>query len=586
MSMSKSEQQRLILQAKTIRMRRKGTGIWSGTIHAHEDYQTRPVEWIVEFLGVPEHTLRWSMNRGYGVHEWDGDKDPIIKLLETLAAGKDCGVESATGTGKTFIAACIVLWFLACWEDSLVFTAAPRATQLLLQVWKEIGKLWPQFEKHFPQAELLTGKIRMRPAAAEKEVWAATAFVCGVGANEESATRAQGLHAPHMLIITEETPGIHPAIMTAFEHTRTDDHNLHLALGNPDHRQDELHRFCDRKKVVAVRISALDHPNIVSNQRIVPGAIGKERLQDRIEEYGRGSRFYLSRICGISPAEAEDSLIKWEWCEAAAKRYDDPKFREGPPALGVDVANSEHGDKGAIARWLGACCTEVVDFPCPDGNLLGKRVVLEARDSVIDPRHIGVDSVGVGAGCVNEGRRMGMKFRQISGATKAIPRIDTDLMWTETYEDSDGAREARGPRVVEAERFDNLRSQVWWWAREDLRKGTCAMPYDEELFLDLTAPTFKTDGGIIRVQEKSETVKLIGRSPNKGDAFCYGNWVRRRSPVPRQKEDDIVVYMNTPDRDYGLERLMARHQERARKEQREWKRRWRKFDRMKRRLLK
>ena len=573
---------KMIAQATAIVDIRKGEHIWTSEIKAHTEYQERPVEWIVERLGVPEATLRWSLNKGYRSHKWDGDKDPIIMLLEALARGEDVGVESATGVGKTYIAACIVLWFLACFEDSIVITAAPKEDQLLLHVWKEIGNLWEPFEKLFPQAELLTGKIRMKPMAAKREKWAATAFVCGIGADEESATKAQGFHGKHMLWITEETPGIHRALMNAITGTRTADHNPHLALGNPNHRQDQLHRFCDLKWVNHIRISAFDHPNMVAGTDVVEGAIGPRRLKERIEEYGKGSRLYLSRIRGISPAEAEDALIRWEWCVAAAERYNDQSFRIGTAALGVDVANSEDGDKGAIARWQGACCTEVEDFQCPDANALGRRVVAEMVDHGIDERQVGIDSVGVGAGTVNECRRLGKKVRQISSATKAVPRLDTDLMWAETYEEGVGSRlRSSGARVVEAERFGSLRDQVWWWAREDLRKGTVAMPHDEELFQDLTTPTFKTDNGIIRVEKKEETVKALKRSPNKGDAFCYGNWVRARRPLSsaHPDHDQELEFESTPNHDYGLERMLARQKKNRDQEERMYEKRLRRWAR-------
>lgn len=564
--------------AEAIVIERKESGQWSGSVKAHVEYQKRPVEWIVEKLGVPEKTLRWSLNDGYPDHKWDGDKDPIVLILEALARGEDVGVESATGVGKTFIAACIVLWFLACFEDAIVITAAPKEDQLLLHVWKEIGNLWDRFQRWFPQAELSQGKVRMRPMDSGKEKWAATAFVCGVGADEESATKAQGFHAKHMLWITEETPGVHNAIMNAIAHTRTADHNPHLALGNPNHRQDQLHRFCKNKWVTHIRISAFDHPNMVAKQDIVEGAIGPRRLGERIEEYGEGSRLYQSRIRGISPAEAEDALIKWEWCEAAADRYNDQSFRVGTAALGVDVANSEDGDKGAIARWQGACCTEVEDFPCPDANELGRRVVLEARDHDIDQRQIGVDSVGVGAGAVNEAKRLGMKVRQISSGQKAIPRLDTDLMWSETHQEGD-TTSARGARVVEAERFGSLRDQVWWWMREDLRRGTCALPYDLELFQDLTTPTVKYDNGIIRVEKKEETVKNLKRSPNKGDACCYGNWVRSRRPLSSLNPSlaGNQEFEDTPNRDFGLERMLAQRKKQRDIDERMFQRRLKKF---------
>lgn len=547
--------ERTRLEAVALVEKKKRSGEWTNVLCAHTEYQKRPLEWIVEHLGVPENTLRWSLNPGYRGWRWDGDPDPIIMILDALGRGDDAGCESATGTGKTYVAACIVYWFIACFEDSLVVTGAPRLDQLVVNIWKEMGELWPRFKRHFPDAEFLpTGKLRMKPAEEGKEKWAATAFTCGVGADEESATKAQGLHAEHMLIITEETPGIHHAIMTAFANTRTDDHNLHLALGNPDHQQDQLHLFCMEEGVVHIRISALDHPNIVSDMKVVPGAIGKKRLAKRTKKYGKGSRLYGSRIRGISPKEAENALIKWEWCEAAARKYEMDAYREGEQALGVDVANSEKGDKGAIARWQGACCTEVEDFPCPDANLLGARVVREARQENIPGKHVGIDSVGVGAGTVNEAKRLGFKVKEISGGRKAVPGMDVDEKWSAQQKDEDGNILPAGATVIETEQFDNHRSQVWWKARTDLRKGRIAMPYDEELFRDLTTPTYGTRGGKIYVETKEDIVKRLKRSPNKGDAFCYGNFVRRRRPLRTKPAEQPQT---TTARDYGLEKMLA-----------------------------
>ena len=272
----------------------------------HTSHQTDPVGWIRDKLGIPEHTLRWSLNDGYEDHRWDGTPDPLSCVLEALAAWEDVGVESGTGTGKTFLGACVVLWFLACWEDSVVVTAAPKLAQLTKHIWKEIGRLWPRFHRHFPQAELLaSGVIHMKPAVEDREVWAATAFGCGVGADETSATKAQGWHAEHMLILTEETPGVHSAIMVAFENTCSSPHNLRLAFGNPDFEEDELHQFCLIPSVVHVRVSALDHPNVVTQDHtIVPGAVSLPAVERRAELYRHLPSMYASRVRGISPKQA------------------------------------------------------------------------------------------------------------------------------------------------------------------------------------------------------------------------------------------------------------------------------------------
>lgn len=573
-SRSQGREQRLLAEVEAEIEHRERLGQWKSAIQPHTAYQHDPLRWIVEKLEVPEHTLRWSLNPGYENHQWDGDRDPLVKLLEYLAQWDDIGVEAATGTQKTFTAACIVYWFLACFEDSIVLTVAPREDQLLLHIWKEIGRLWPRFQKHFPNAQLLgSGKIRMKEAVGERETWAATAFICGVAAEEDVAQRAAGSHAEHMLWITEETPGISLPIMRAIGETRTDDHNLHLALGNPDHRNDALHRFCFNEReepqpgVHHVRISAFDHPNIVTGQRIVPGAIGRNRLDRRIKRLGKGSRLYQSRIRGISPAEAEDALIRWEWCVAAAKKYEDERYRAGPLGLGVDVADAPEGDPAAVAYGQGACCTLVEAWNVRDANEVAERVYLIAnnKDHPIDGRYIGLDPVGVGASAKNELRRRGLKVRFISGGTKYIPGLDQDTMWSVTEPDLETGRpKPKGPVVVEAEEFDGARSQVWWKLREDLRMGRVALPFDEELFTDLTTPTYTTRNGKICVERKEEIVRRLRRSPNKGDAVAYWNFVRPRQKRTSPKVQQVV----TKDRDLGLEKLLTRHFKRQVREQR------------------
>jgi hypothetical protein len=89
--------------------------------------------------------------------------------------------------------------------------------------------------------------------------------------------------------------------------------------------------------------------------------------------------------------------------------------------------------------------------------------------------------------------------------------------------------EWRGVRM--SEQFVNLRAQMWWQARIDLQfpdESGIILPYDEELFVDLSTPRWTNRKGKIIVEEKEEIKRRIGRSPNKGDAFVYWNWVRMR----------------------------------------------------------
>jgi len=84
-------------------------------------YQRDPVGFFRDVLGVAEHTIRWSLNPGYDQHRWDGTPDPLVVIAESLADWKNVGVESGTGTGKSFELACIFLWFVACWDGARWF---------------------------------------------------------------------------------------------------------------------------------------------------------------------------------------------------------------------------------------------------------------------------------------------------------------------------------------------------------------------------------------------------------------------------------------------------------------------------------
>ncbi len=502
-------------------------------------YQRDPVGFFVDVLGIPEHTIRWSLNPGYKRHQWDSSHpDPLAAILEALAAGKNVGVESGTGTGKSFLLAGTYLWFLGSFDGARVFTFAPKADQLRLFSWAELRKFWPKFKRHFPAADLLDLEIRMIEGSKE---WGAWGYPVAVRAGEDVASRAAGMHAEHMLLAYEEMQGDPPSVIEAGEQTCTSPHNLRIGVGNPDHQFDPLHQFCEKPYVEAVRISALDHPNVVTGDAsIVPGATSRQSVDRRRDEKNGGEqgRMFQSRVRGISPTEAADALIRREWVERAFDRWRDKteraRYRQGLPARGVDVANSEDGDLAAIARGTGACLDEIDAFPCPDASILGVRVAAEMALKGIDVRHVGVDSVGVGASTVNKLKELGLYIRALNGGEKATPVLDEDLV-----------RE-KGKGVVQEEVFYNLRAQMHWQMRLDLQHDLLALRPDPELLQDLLTPTWETKRGMVLVEAKEEISERLPnkRSPNKGDAAVYWNWVRFRRAL---KEPEKVVSAWDPD---------------------------------------
>lgn len=493
---------------------------WEAEQEQRAFYQKNPVDWIVDKLGVKREMIDWSLLPEYAKHQWDGTPNPFVTALNALVKNQWLAIEGATGVSKTYIGACIALWFFDSFENSMVVTTAPKEQQLDLHIWKEIGIL----HKKLGKGNLQTLSLQMTKG---RDDWSIQGFVAGVGASEESATKAQGFHAEHLLIIVEETPGVSNAIMTALQNTCVAPHNLIMALGNPDNQFDTLHRFSKQERVQAITVSGFDYPNVVTkNPNLIPGGQSEQGLAGMRDRYTENHPMFLSRARGLSPQQARDALIKYEWLDAAAKKRALLEDSEGYPilskikgkhALGVDVANSEDGDEAAICRGKGTVCIEVESFSCPDSNELGTKVHSEMLSKKIEDGLVGVDGIGVGAGTVNELKRLGHDIVNIISSEAAEPI---------TEQDDDEDEEPRKKKIQLTEKFKNLRAKMWWQAMTDLKGARIAIPKDEELFADLMSPKWFTRNGMITLESKEDIKKRLGRSPNKGDAFVYWNWVR------------------------------------------------------------
>ncbi len=504
------------------------------------EYQNDPLGWMVDVLGDRRESIDWALSDGYQGHDWDGTPNPMKAVLDCLANWESVGVESATTTGKTWLGARVVLWFLACFKDSFIPTVAPKQDQLELHLWKEIGKVWPRFQQAYPRAERSHLKIRIDG----EEGWSAFGFVAGVKADEVegSATKAQGHHAEHMLIVFEETPGIAPSIMTAFKNTCRAPHNLRLALGNPDNQHDELHRFCTSARVKHVVVSAYDHPNVVlDDPNFIPGAVSRQGIEDAISDDGIDSDMFKSRVRGQSPAQSIYALIRQEWLDAAAARFDMTRTieqRGAKSALGVDVAQSEKGDRAAIAHWRGTRLVGLDVKPCNNATHLGREVWVKMRELGVEPWHVGVDPIGVGAATVNELDERSQKDSDLPGWTvQQLNGGSTPL--TASAKAPDGSDM---DWIQDANLFNNSRSQWYWQLREDLRQGRVAIPKIPSLHKELTTPTYEIKSGKVIVEPKDDIKKRIGRSPDGADAVVYGNWVRPRTKSefqPKVDQDNV-----------------------------------------------
>lgn len=453
-------------------------------------------------------------------------------------------------TGKTYCLARIVLWFLDCFDNSLVLTTCPSENQLKGGLWSEISMLYPKIKKLRPNSQKWQLKLAMEwnindsmteeeKTLARSNAWQATGFITGTSSNKESEDKARGFHRKFMLIILEECTGIPPSIITALQNTCTGNTNFIIGVGNPNNEFDALHQFSIQKDCFAIRASSLDHPNIVNQNEMFAGAITQSSINSRSDNYGESSPLWQAMVRGISPAQSTDSLIKMEWIEKCVntENTDDPKV-SSQNAVGVDVANSTDGDKASLVFGELNTIKAVFEFQCENATHLAYNLYMDSTalgikgycdyevpvldDYNINAQFVGVDSVGVGVATVNAFVDDNFRVQSLSGGqwTEVIPKEER---W-----------EAGKKILAPMYRFQNLRGQMYWELREDIRRGFINIDLgDDKVMLaqlckELCIPKFEASNSMITIEGKENIKKRLGgKSPNVADAVVYWNWVRK-----------------------------------------------------------
>lgn len=500
-------------------------------------YRADPMEWLKDVMGEDLKDYKWSEHDGYGTHQWDGDRDPLWKLFMYVSRRVNVCLKSSTGTGKTYALSRLVLWFLDCFPNSYVVTSAPNEGQLKRNLWSEISRVMDKFSAVRPYTRLT--KLNLKPDGNNTNPKCTTRYsheAVGItvmsGQEEETTPRIAGIHREHLLIILEETPGISAAILNTFFNTCTGSNNIMVAVGNPDSETDTLHMFSKFPEVKTLRVSSYDHPNVLLNEEIYLGAITSKSINLRRLQYGEDSPLYLSRVRGITPSDSENSLVKRSWIDQCTEGHltFNAKEKPGFPAVGVDVANSEDGDKAALGWGRGNVLDSLHEFKCPNASHLAHNMYLPNdvlvskgfnvyhTDKVYDRNimggHIGIDTVGIGVSTLNTFLENGYNPTSLAGP-----------QWDEVI-----PRDNEGKLMY---KFANLRSQMYWEFREDLRLSEVVISITDThiynaLVKELTVIRFALSANSIAIEPKELIKKrLEGKSPNLADCAVYWNWTRK-----------------------------------------------------------
>ncbi len=464
--------------------------------------------------------------------------DEVKTMMESVRDNIVTIAQSANATGKTHGSARVAIWFYKCFGNCQVYTAAaPPESNLRNLLWGEIGSVIERHPDLFKRDTIKNLHVARGPQS----------FLTGVtiptsGSEAQRESKFSGKHSPNLLFICDEGDAIPDEVFRGIESCMSGGHARLLIMLNPRQEAGEVYRMSRDRRAKVIHLSAFNHPNVIEGRDVIPGAVTRETVVRRINEWARplaggevpdlecfelpdflegataatqDGRYYdplvpgwykimepafSYMVLGKYPPRSSSQLVSREWVMQARQRWDAwvLEYGEKPPGHTLPVMGLDVGEFGSDANAAcfrhGGFVERLATWGGVDTVTTADRAIAEYRKRNVTRANI--DATGVGAGVAPYMQRQGCSAVPVKVASS--PTQKTDLG-----------------------EFQLLRDQLWWSCREWLRTDPGAMlPPDEELIEELLAPSYEVEGGKIRVMKKSTIRELIKRSPDRADALC------------------------------------------------------------------
>ena len=465
-----------------------------------------------------------------GVKLWDRQNEILMSILEN----KYTASSAAIATGKTFTAACAALWYLNTHPYSkVIVTAAPPERQIRDLLFAEIRGL--QKRCLMRGVPLVGGDPHTMRIDVADNWWMQGFTIPTTGTPEERMAKFHGHHAVGgVFVLGDEAHGIPPEIFEAFDNVTSAADCRVLLTSNPLAPTGPFWAATRDDTYNTVIISAFEHPNVLTDETVIPGAVDRETTMIRVNKWTRAmlpvdmnsdvptcvipwtgeervvmNPVFFYKVLGQFPAQAQGALVPMNLYQRARLNFDillEAARKEGldyipdlsPPVVGLDVAEFGIDANVFLARADNVVLTPVIRWygaEIPESARIAARYVRQ-----IGAYRVNVDSIGVGAS-------MPPLLRAELEDNVIVVGVKTS--WRPT-------------RKAEELQFFQLRDELGWAIREFFIRKDAAIPPDEELEADLFAFMYEDmpRKGTRITSKKIVRRRLMGRSPGAFDAFA------------------------------------------------------------------
>ena len=494
---------------------------------------------------------KWRSNPAFffttvlGWEPWD--KQRVI--LQSLLENKETYVQSCNSAGKSWLAAGIVIWWLAT-RNGKVITTAPT--------WRQVKSiLWSKIAVQCQRAPILG----MKPLQSRLDVgpdWYAE------GLSTRQPERFQGYHGK-VLVVVDEASGIeNEEIWGSIDGNLTDfKEDRLLAIGNPNDPESPFARKCklpNRKgSKKTIKISAFDTPNVKQGKKVVDGLVTAEFVREKTIEWGVNSPMYQIRILGEFPKTGGMSMFPLAWLERAFNYETEdiwidtahgvemvpgyPDLSSGEGVMGFDVA-AGGADNNALCYRDGGKVLDLQGWQEIDTSEL---VVAENNPAApslyswVDkymPGVVQIDAVGPGQ----------IIYKYAQKHKNSDPRYK-DLRFRPFIAQAKPIRENF---------YANKKAEAYWQFRlrlQENRVDLSSLPNDRREAVEKQAAviTWRPDGnGKVQIDSKEKLRSKHGFSPDELEAMIMAFYGSDQFKVDREAVAAYTYEKNAWDDDNEL----------------------------------
>lgn len=258
-----------------------------------------------------------------------------VKRAINNEASRKISIRSWRWIGKTALLSWVVLWFVYCYENSIITCTWPSSKQLQDGIWKELsvrlGRMPEGIQSMF---EKTNEYLRVVEKPAE---WYARV----VTGTKENAENVSGVHADNVMAIIDEASWVDDEIMDSVKGMMTSSNAILLMISNPKRLEWYFYHSHNKLKdnFQTFAFSWLDSPNV-----------DRKYVDEQLQEYGSDSDEYRFNVLWEFPKQ--DGVDNGWWLplltESDLKLTSDADFR--PDRLWIDPSWLGADDSALVGR--------------------------------------------------------------------------------------------------------------------------------------------------------------------------------------------------------------------------------------------